>query len=58
MKKIKTHHKIGIVITLMGVIVAAASLAIPAISSYLVIAGIVLILVGCFVISPISFTPF
>lgn len=50
--KLNTRHKIGIGIVLVGILAIGASLLIPSMSSYLVIAGIALILVGCFVISP------
>lgn len=50
--KFKTRKKLGIGIVSTGVLFLGLSLALPAISSYLVVAGIVLVLVGCFVIAP------
>lgn len=52
MKKLKTRHKIGIAIVAMGLLALAGSAVIPSAGSYFVIAGIVLLLVGCFVVAP------
>ena len=53
---IKKHHKIGAAIMAAAVVLFAISFAVPSLSSYFIISGIALLLVGLFIFSPSSWT--
>lgn len=57
MKKLRTHYKAAIALIMLAVLLFVASFIATAISSYLIIAGIALLLAGLFLIDP-SYLPF
>lgn len=50
--KLKTHQKVGLMLVVVGVTALAISQSVRSIGSVLAIAGIALVLIGCFVVAP------